>query len=158
MRTLLHSPRLKRFSCAFLAFCFVCLIFNAQGQTGYAANSGKKKGLFGMFSQDEQQNQPANSKNTLFNVLKDLNKQKGVYFLFSDPSLGSKPVNAVTNSNVDIEKILDQVLKKYRAQIQEGFRKCLRDPSAQRKKTELWRTGGRCLQTNATAKSYAEIT
>ena len=111
MRTLLHSSRFKRNSFAFLVFCFLCMVFNAQGQTGYATNSGKKKGISGMFSQDEQPNQPANTKNTLYNVLKDLNKQKGVYFLFSDASLGSRPVNPVANSNADIEKILDQVLK-----------------------------------------------
>ena len=110
MRTLLHSFRLKRLSCALLALA-VLGTHNVQAQTGYATASGKKKGIFGMFSQDEQQNQPAANKNTLFNVLKDLNKQKGVYFLFSDNSLGSRPVNAVTNHNVDIEKILDQVLK-----------------------------------------------
>ncbi|HEX6181317.1 MAG TPA: carboxypeptidase-like regulatory domain-containing protein, partial [Chitinophagaceae bacterium] len=110
MRTLLHSFRLKRLSCALLALT-VLGTYNVQAQTGYATASGKKKGIFGMFSQDEQQNQPAANKNTLFNVLKDLNKQKGVYFLFSDASLGSRPVNAVTNHNVDIEKILEQVLK-----------------------------------------------
>ena len=110
MRTLLHSFRLKRLSCALLALT-VLAMHNVQAQTGYATASGKKKGIFGMFSQDEQQNQPAANKNTLFNVLKDLNKQKGVYFLFSDASLGSRPVNAVTNHNVDIEKILEQVLK-----------------------------------------------
>ncbi|MGB8190357.1 MAG: secretin and TonB N-terminal domain-containing protein, partial [Chitinophagaceae bacterium] len=80
-----------------------------QAQTSYASNE-KKKGIFGLFSQTNNQNQP-NEKQTLFNVLKDLNKQKGVYFLFSDPSLGAKPVNAITDANAEIEKILEQVLK-----------------------------------------------
>lgn len=48
---------------------------------------------------------------TLFKVLKDLNKSKGVYFLFSDQSLGEKMVNPVKNENADIEKILSQVLE-----------------------------------------------
>ena len=110
MRTLLHSSRLKRLSCALLALT-VLSTHLSQAQSGYAAANGKKKGIFGMFSQDDQQNQPVATKHTLFNVLKDLNKQKGVYFLFSDQSLGSRPVNPVTNSNANIEKILDEVLK-----------------------------------------------
>lgn len=111
MRTLLHSSRLKRLTCALLALTLLCTQV-VQSQSGYAtASNGKKKGLAGLFNQDDQQNQPAASKQTLFNVLKDLNKQKGVYFLFSDPALGSKQVNPVSNANADIEKILDQVLK-----------------------------------------------
>lgn len=48
---------------------------------------------------------------TLFKVLKELNRTKGVFFLFSDQSLGEKLVNPVKNENADIEKILTQVLE-----------------------------------------------
>ena len=80
-----------------------------NAQSGYAYNA-KKKGIFGLFGQNDNQNQ-ASEKQTLFNVLKNLNKQKGVYFLFSDPSLGDKPVNAVADMQAAIDRILDQVLK-----------------------------------------------
>ena len=48
---------------------------------------------------------------TLFKVLKELNRTKGVFFLFSDQNLGEKLVNPVKNENADIEKILTQVLE-----------------------------------------------
>lgn len=50
-------------------------------------------------------------KQTLFNVLKDLNKSKGIYFLFSEQSLGDRMVNVVTDKTPAIETILDAVLK-----------------------------------------------
>jgi hypothetical protein len=51
-----------------------------------------------------------NDKLTLIAVLRDLNRQKGVYFLFSDETLGSKIVNPVKDPGAAIEKILDDVL------------------------------------------------
>ncbi len=50
-------------------------------------------------------------KKKLLTVLKELNEKKGVYFLFSDQSLGGKLVNAVEITSGDVEKILSQVLK-----------------------------------------------
>lgn len=103
-----HYPTLRQFACAFLA---VSMLWThpTNAQSGYAYGA-KKKGILGLFGQNDNQNQPS-EKHTLFNVLKDLNKQKGVYFLFSDPSLGDKPVNAVLNMQAAVDKILDQVLK-----------------------------------------------
>lgn len=49
-------------------------------------------------------------KQTLLSVLKDLNKQKGVYFLYSDENIGKKLVSPVTDVKQHIEKILDIVL------------------------------------------------
>ena len=46
-------------------------------------------------------------KQTLLSVLKDLNKQKGVYFLYSDESIGNKLVSPVADVKQHIEKILD---------------------------------------------------
>jgi TonB-linked SusC/RagA family outer membrane protein len=109
MRIKLRSLNLKQAFCACIMLSMLCS-HQLQAQSGYASHNGKKKGIFGLFNQNDQQNQSA-EKQTLFNVLKDLNKQKGVYFLFSDPSLGNKPVNPVSNANTEIEKILDQVLK-----------------------------------------------
>jgi len=48
----------------------------------------------------------------LIDVLIELNRTKGVYFLFSQPSLGKAPVNnPVLTANLPVEKILTQVLK-----------------------------------------------
>jgi hypothetical protein len=52
-----------------------------------------------------------NQKQELINVLKELNKQKGVYFLFSDQSFGSTLVNPVSLSKLTVEQILNDVLK-----------------------------------------------
>ncbi|HYC28300.1 MAG TPA: STN domain-containing protein, partial [Chitinophagaceae bacterium] len=103
---ILHS-HFRQTICAVVA---VTLLWTQalKAQSGYAYET-KKKGILGLFGKDNQ-NQ-ASDKQTLFNVLKDLNKQKGVYFLFSDPLLGNKPVNPVADMQATIDKILDQVLK-----------------------------------------------
>ncbi|MGZ8538348.1 MAG: TonB-dependent receptor plug domain-containing protein, partial [Flavisolibacter sp.] len=49
-------------------------------------------------------------KQTLLSVLKDLNRQKGVYFLYSDENIGNKLVSPVADVKQHIEKILDIVL------------------------------------------------
>jgi TonB-linked SusC/RagA family outer membrane protein len=67
--------------------------------------AGKKN--YSLSSADDKEFQ----KSSLYKVLKQLNEQKGVYFLFSDPSLSEKKVNAVNNTSDDIEKILQDVLK-----------------------------------------------
>src|SRR5258708_24066385 len=49
---------------------------------------------------------------TVIEVLVELNKARGVYFLFSRQALGKKPVNPpVLNSGLSTEKILTQILK-----------------------------------------------
>ncbi|MBC7946822.1 MAG: SusC/RagA family TonB-linked outer membrane protein [Chitinophagaceae bacterium] len=53
----------------------------------------------------------SNDKQTLITVLKELNRKKGVYFLFSEENLGAKTVNAVKDPQAAIEKILDAVLE-----------------------------------------------
>lgn len=53
-----------------------------------------------------------NDHRPLIDVLIELNKVRGVYFLFSQQPLGKVPVNApVFTPNVPVEKILSQVLK-----------------------------------------------
>ncbi|WP_127124673.1 SusC/RagA family TonB-linked outer membrane protein [Pseudoflavitalea rhizosphaerae] len=58
-----------------------------------------------------QQDDSSRKQQTLFKVLKDLNKTKGVYFLFADQSFGEKMVNPVKNESDNIEKILTQILE-----------------------------------------------
>jgi TonB-linked SusC/RagA family outer membrane protein len=50
-------------------------------------------------------------KQSLLSVLKELNKTKGVYFLFSEESIGAKMVTPVKDQNGDIEKILKELLE-----------------------------------------------
>lgn len=107
MRILLHSLCFKRLVLSLLAVS-LC-VHGTHAQSGYAY-TGKKKGILGLFSQNDNNHQPS-EKQTLFNVLKDLNRQKGVYFMFSDPSLGDKKVNPVADLRESVEKILVQVLK-----------------------------------------------
>ncbi|MBO9633446.1 MAG: SusC/RagA family TonB-linked outer membrane protein [Chitinophagaceae bacterium] len=70
----------------------------------------KHKDLGQQSDTNKKQDDSSRKQQTLFKVLKDLNKTKGVYFLFSDQSLGEKMVNPVKNENAEIEKILTQVL------------------------------------------------
>jgi len=51
-----------------------------------------------------------NQKQNLFSVLKDLNKTRGIYFLFSDSSIANKQV-AVPDMNGFVDDILNEVLK-----------------------------------------------
>lgn len=53
----------------------------------------------------------AQNKQTLLSVLKELNRIKGVYFLYSEESIGSKLVTPVKNTNDNVEKILDNLLE-----------------------------------------------
>src|SRR5262249_38360627 len=54
---------------------------------------------------------PDDTKQTLFTVLKDLNKTRGIFFLFSDQSFGDRLVSPVKNENAELEKILKQILE-----------------------------------------------
>ncbi|HXB92820.1 MAG TPA: STN domain-containing protein, partial [Puia sp.] len=81
----------------------------AHSQSTYAF-SGKdvrvvQKGQENNFREENAQ------KPTLFDVLKGLNKTKGIYFLFSEQSLGAKLVNPPEENNASVEKTLDHVLK-----------------------------------------------
>jgi TonB-linked SusC/RagA family outer membrane protein len=49
-------------------------------------------------------------KQTLFQVLKELNRTRGVYFMFSVEALGDRLVNPVKNEQEDVEKILRKIL------------------------------------------------
>ncbi len=82
----------------------------ANAQDVYAYATGKQKATH---QQGDTNRKPEDSsqKQPLFKVLKDLNKTKGVYFLFADESLGDRLVNPAKKDHADIEKILNQVLE-----------------------------------------------
>lgn len=88
--------------------CFCAGTSRAYSQNYYSLNSGKvkKAGINAPFQADEK-----NDKNKLINVLKGLNKAKGVYFMFSNQSLATITVNPVTDLQQDVEVILKNMLK-----------------------------------------------
>jgi len=92
--------------------CFVCALAIYSGAV-YAQNDYAYEGsnLHKSFIHQARQLQKTDQKQKLLAVLKQLNETKGVYFLFSEQSLGSKMVNPVQASEDDVEKILTQVLK-----------------------------------------------
>src|SRR5688572_29163944 len=50
-------------------------------------------------------------KQSLLSALKELNRSKGLYFLFSEESMGNVMVKATKEQEGDIEKILNEILK-----------------------------------------------
>lgn len=89
-------------------FCFVA----AHSQSTYAYSPVGKVPLQQRVGEKDKTDDNA-QKETLFNVLKELNKSKGIYFLFSDQSLGEKMVNPIDKEkeNIPVEKMLEQVLR-----------------------------------------------
>ena len=84
------------------------LVFNnpISAQDGFFATNKTNTGRL-----HDSRNGDTNDRQTLITVLKELNRTKGVYFLFSEQELGSKMVNPARNTQSDVEKILDDVLK-----------------------------------------------
>ena len=96
MRNILHLK-------AMIVYSTVILLsskgYSQQPQYAYASNKSYK----GYSLQ-------SNQKQTLLSVLKELNKLKGVYFLYSQEGIGEKMVSPVANPNDKVEKILDDIL------------------------------------------------
>ena len=107
---------MRNFRCYYkLPGCFIGLIMiwaiSAQAQDGltYANNRINVNSKGRGYSAGLPKNQP--DKQTLFNVLKDLNSKKGVYFLFSEEDMGNMLVEPVKDLQPRIDKILDDLLK-----------------------------------------------
>ena len=93
--------------CCLVGMQMICFTL-VQAQDSYAYNTPVK------------QHKPASQKGaptpkidkapTLYKVLKELNKSRDVYFLFSEPSIKNTLVNPVQNNKADVEIILKQVL------------------------------------------------
>ncbi|HWK05929.1 MAG TPA: SusC/RagA family TonB-linked outer membrane protein [Puia sp.] len=93
--------------------CFmgvVCLA-PARSQSTYAYAGRNKQALQQKSLENKYGADETPQKQTLFTVLKELNATKGIYFLFSEQSLGDKLVNPLEGNNDNVEKILGQVLK-----------------------------------------------
>lgn len=96
MRNMLHVKRVVVYSAIAL---LSAKGFAQQPQYAYASS----KSYNGYAAQPTQ-------KQTLLSVLKELNKIKGVYFLYSQEGIGDKMVTPVSNPNDKVEKILDELL------------------------------------------------
>ncbi len=84
---------------------------NAHAQYSYVYNPKNKNPYATQASTSYDKAGEDTQKQKLFTVLKELNREKGVYFLFSDQDLATKLVNPVEEKQASIVKILDQVLK-----------------------------------------------
>jgi len=83
--------------------------FAGRSQSTYAYSGKGLKGI--QQTGGDNKTEESAPKEALFKVLKELNRTRGVYFLFSEQSLGSRQVNTLPNSQDNIEKILGEVLK-----------------------------------------------
>lgn len=96
----------------YLAGVQLLCVVSVSAQNGIARTTDRSHKNAGNQQQSPRSNSgdDLNDKQTLIAVLKNLNRQKGVYFLFSDEALGSKTVNPVKDPGAPVEKILDDVL------------------------------------------------
>ncbi len=104
MRKKYSLPHL--FGCLLAAQMLTVSAAYAQNSYSYARNNTvTHKNSSGSAVQDS-----GSEKARLFTVLKELNKQKGVYFLFSEQSLANQLVKPLGDTKASTEKILDDVL------------------------------------------------
>lgn len=85
----------------------VLLNFSGYSQNTYAYSSNKTHSI----NKNADQQDKNGNKQSLFNVLKELNRTKGVYFLFSEKNLATVQVNVVKNPEAPVEKVLDEILE-----------------------------------------------
>jgi TonB-linked SusC/RagA family outer membrane protein len=97
-----YLPFTKLLVCLFGSQLLVAISGYSQDVYAYSSNHTQKL---------NPQQQKDTEKQTLFNVLKDLNKTKGVYFLFSEKDMAGIQVNPVKDKQVPVEKILEDVLR-----------------------------------------------
>ena len=101
---------LKSSFCKKMAGGAALLLLSAQGgaqdAVGYATTRSARVPQSASYSSYASQ-----EKQSLFSVLKELNRQKGVYFLFSEESMGAVQVKAAKDYSADTEKILTDLLK-----------------------------------------------
>ncbi|HVF96120.1 MAG TPA: SusC/RagA family TonB-linked outer membrane protein, partial [Flavisolibacter sp.] len=92
--------------CLFVLPLLFSAASHAQNSVSYASvKTAKTFRAYPVYSASSQEKQ------TLLTVLKDLNRVKGVYFLFSEESMGNILVKAAKDYAAETEKILAEVLK-----------------------------------------------
>jgi TonB-linked SusC/RagA family outer membrane protein len=101
----MRSLRLLTPLLGLLAAIQLCNV-TAWAQNNIAYNNHSTKDLFSPAVLKSM-----NVKQTLFSVMKELNRDKGVYFLFSEEGMGNTLVNPIKDITVNVDKILDDILK-----------------------------------------------
>ncbi len=84
-----------------------CTVFLWQQQL-LAQNTASNTFMYA-YQKNEVSNQ--RQKKSLFSILNELNKEKGIYFMYSDSLISEKQVNIPVNKETSIENILTQILK-----------------------------------------------
>src|SRR5258705_1016720 len=97
-----YLPLTRLIVCLFVGQ--LLLAASGYSQDGYAYSSSQTK------KKAEPKQQKDSEKQTLFTVLKDLNKTRGVYFLFSEKDMAEIKVNPVKDQQASVEKILQEIL------------------------------------------------
>ena len=106
MRKICSGPRLL--GCLLALNVLVLPVVNGQNGFAYGKNSTVTTRHKSPSRSPEDTNV---EKQTLISVLKDLNRTRGIYFLFSEQSLGTRMVNVVADTSVNTEKLLETILK-----------------------------------------------
>src|SRR4051812_13507307 len=106
MRKFYSGPRLL--GCLLAVHVLVLPV--ANGQNGYVYGKSNTTPVKSRVSNRFQEDTNI-EKQSLISVLKELNRTKGIYFLFSEQSLGARMVNVVADTAVNTEKLLEAILK-----------------------------------------------
>ena len=107
MRRSNSARRILSYLLGIQLFCFVA----AHSQSAYVYSGNRVKIVQSKSQENKGATDEASQKQTLYNVLKELNKTKGVYFLFAEESLGKKLVNTPDNEGASVEMTLEKILK-----------------------------------------------
>lgn len=98
----------KKISALFFAG-FLFSLTQSQAQNLYAYSGKKKNATVNVSAENETE--AKSGKQTLFSALKELNKKKDIYFLFSEPAIAETSVDEIKNPRSSVESILDMLLR-----------------------------------------------
>lgn len=103
-----YSSNCQKLAVIFAMLNLSALQTDAQNNYGFASVKSKSTRQTAFLSNYQSSPQ---EKQTLFSVLKELNRVKGVYFLFSEQGMGNIMVRVQKDYQSDTEKILNELLK-----------------------------------------------
>ncbi len=102
----MRSLKIKRLLLFVISFFLFSGISKAYAQNNAITFNSDHRDKMTAYSVNDQKSEKAQ----LINELKKLNKEKGVYFMFSSETLNNKIVNKVGDMKQDLEKIMDKML------------------------------------------------
>ena len=101
-----YSLHCQKLAVVFAMLQLSALQSDAQNNYGFASVKSKSTRQTNILS---GYNSSSQEKQSLFSVLKELNRVKGVYFLFSEQSMGNILVRVQKDLQGDTEKILAEI-------------------------------------------------